>query len=506
MQRTSYRKQLLAPDRLAERIAVAAGIRRSRDRSVAARLYSAGLESANEGTPSPPFEKTARHYKTSFGGRPRRTGIDAWFAMAIDKDYETARQLALEALAHSGPDRFALLTLTELSAASGAIEDAAEFAASLVHAFPTIAWFRIRLADLLAEAKKLERAIEVLEPLSTDQVVRRHALKRLARFACAAEDVENALRWQEELVALAPNYLVYASDYLLLAALRQLQGNSHRGAIDAVEAGLRIYRKTQTLITAREALRTGEFDAESTVAASGWPRAEGSPNSWKRQPRRVSVPEVEGEVERVPISTPIVTMHSDLLSVIDAATSSVRSPEDVVAVSESVLAISQGRAIPLELIDAGPIARFLCRFVKPAGPLHSPEGMQGAIAESTAIRVLFAATVAGVGKAFGISGLFYRLAGRHTAMIDDVAACMPPHDHHLILAPAHPDLFCEAARTKLSCRVCVVDANNQTGAWVVGASRGVDPKVVEACLSDNPAGNEDEQTPVVLIRGIPWAE
>jgi hypothetical protein len=47
-----------------------------------------------------------------------------------------------------------------------------------------------------------------------------------------------------------------------------------------------------------------------------------------------------------------------------------------------------------------------------------------------------------------------------------------------------------------------VDANHLSGAWVVGASPGVDEQWVTAALMDNPAGNEDEQTPVVILRPL----
>ena len=48
----------------------------------------------------------------------------------------------------------------------------------------------------------------------------------------------------------------------------------------------------------------------------------------------------------------------------------------------------------------------------------------------------------------------------------------------------------------------MVDANHLSGAWVVGASEGVDRDWLTRVLADNPAGNEDEGTPVVLVRPL----
>ena len=87
-------------------------------------------------------------------------------------------------------------------------------------------------------------------------------------------------------------------------------------------------------------------------------------------------------------------------------------------------------------------------------------------------------------------------------MIDDVAACLPPHDHQLIFGPEQPNALSCTLATALGCDVAIVDANHRSGAWVVGASPGVDRAWLSSALADNPAGNEDEQTPVVIVRRV----
>jgi hypothetical protein len=86
------------------------------------------------------------------------------------------------------------------------------------------------------------------------------------------------------------------------------------------------------------------------------------------------------------------------------------------------------------------------------------------------------------------------------ALVDDMSGGMPPYDHHVIKGPKDPDALARRvkARTGLDC--CVVDANDKQIAWVIGASDGVDREFIETVLSDNPAGNEDQQTPIILIR------
>jgi hypothetical protein len=80
---------------------------------------------------------------------------------------------------------------------------------------------------------------------------------------------------------------------------------------------------------------------------------------------------------------------------------------------------------------------------------------------------------------------------------------MPPNDHHMVFGPRRPDELATELAGALGNPVAVVDANHLTGAWVVGASAGVDRPWLTDVLRDNPAGNEDERTPVVLVRRVP---
>ena len=52
--------------------------------------------------------------------------------------------------------------------------------------------------------------------------------------------------------------------------------------------------------------------------------------------------------------------------------------------------------------------------------------------------------------------------------------------------------------TSVAC--AIVDANDLHKAKVLGASRGVDRAAVERALLDNPHGNGDEQTPIVVLK------
>jgi len=230
----------------------------------------------------------------------------------------------------------------------------------------------------------------------------------------------------------------------------------------------------------------------------------------------------EGVPERVPVKTHIVTEKDDLVDVIGRYTKDIASPGDVIAVAESVAAIAEGRAVSVETIAPTSVAAFLSRFVSDkTAPLGSPHGMQVAIDE-VGISRIFLGLFGGVydkvicrtaGRVLGALGLkepaaamrdaqgsFYRLAGAQTALSDDMSGGMPPYDHHVIKGPRDPDGLARRIRERLGIDACIVDANDMQRAWVVGASDGVDRRYLESVLSDNPAGNEDQQTPIVVVK------
>ena len=408
-------------------------------------------------------------------------GLQAWLVLVHDRDEKQAELLAREALRRGGDTRFASAALTETLLRRGEFDAALEVIAAARRRFPEVPWYDLTLADALIEAGRVPEAEDVLEVVLGNPQLRRHALKRLSRAALARGDKARARAMFEDLVALAPNYLVFASDYVALGTLELEEGD--RDAARATwRRGTEVYPRHATL---RGLLK--EHFGETRVAAA---------------PRIPPVDEAALGVRRIPVRTPMITPRTGLLDVIDEATAGVRRPGDVIALSESAAAAGQGRILPLELFRPGLVARTLCRFVNEIGPLHSPAGMEGAVMESGRLRVLVAAAVGGAGKAVGRPGWFYRVAGPSAAMIDDVAGCLPPHDHHVIFGPAAPDRLATELAAGLGTPVAVVDANHRTGAWVVGASDAVDRQWLARALADNPAGNEDEQTPVVLVRRI----
>lgn len=215
--------------------------------------------------------------------------------------------------------------------------------------------------------------------------------------------------------------------------------------------------------------------------------------------------EVGGQTyRRIPVGTHVIKAADDILEVVERYSKDERRAGDIIFVSEKVVAVTQGRAIPKDEIEIGRLARFLWPRVRkvPYGVgLRSPETMQCAINECGAARIVLAAAVGAMGKLVGRRGDFYRIAGVQAATID-AAGTSPLQSDCVILGPLDPDAVARAIQEKTGLPAAIVDVNDIAGAWVLGSAGIADTKLIEAILDDNPLGQKDEQTPFGLIRKL----
>jgi len=202
---------------------------------------------------------------------------------------------------------------------------------------------------------------------------------------------------------------------------------------------------------------------------------------------------------RIPVRTHIVTEKDDIVEVAKKYAGEIASPGDVIAVAESVVAISQGRAIRPETVRPGWLARFLCRFPGKDGSLAAPPSLQVAIEEAGTARFLLGVAAAVLGRLVGRKGDFYRVAGRHLAQIDDFAGTMWPYDRHIILGPKDPQKVVEKIKQATGAEAVITDVNDIGNVDILAATEGVDQEALCRFLKDNPHGNDDQQTPIVVL-------
>jgi tetratricopeptide (TPR) repeat protein len=321
----------------------------------------------------------------------------AWLELVTARNVEAAERAARMALATGDATTFATCALGEVLLRRGDYDEAIAVLREAAERFSDIPWCRLTLADALVEAGRASEAEEILEPAAQHPDLRRHAVKRLSQLALERGDSAAARHWFSELIGLAPDYLVYASDWVTLGQL-QLEAGERDEAVHTWRRGAEIYPRNAQL----RALLTEHGEGVAPP---------------DREPKIKAIDEREAGVQRIPVRTPMITLRTDLAALLDERTAGVRQPGDVIALAES-----------------------------PA------------------------------------------------------AAALPPHDHHMLFGPGQPDRMATELAAALDCDVAIVDANHLTGAWVIGASPNVDREWLQQMLMDNPAGNEDERTPVVIVR------
>jgi hypothetical protein len=225
-------------------------------------------------------------------------------------------------------------------------------------------------------------------------------------------------------------------------------------------------------------------------------------------PDRLLHASLDGSVyARHPVRTHLVTDADDAADVVGRYASPLPDGTAFLAVSERMVAITQGRSYPMSTIHPGRLARFLVRFVTRPGygiGLGTAETMQLAIDEVGAPRILLAAVVSGLTKPFRVHGLFYRIAGPQAAAIDGPTPyTIAPYNQAATLGPKKPERAAQQISEAIGVPVAVIDAND-AGCHVLGLSRGLDRRLVERLFADNPLGQAGEQTPIAVIRRVEW--
>ncbi|MGE5530192.1 MAG: coenzyme F420-0:L-glutamate ligase [Patescibacteria group bacterium] len=216
-----------------------------------------------------------------------------------------------------------------------------------------------------------------------------------------------------------------------------------------------------------------------------------------------------GHYARLPVKTRLVKPKDRLAEIVRRYAVPHLLPGDLLFVSEKIVAITQGRAFPIEEIRPSRLARFLVRFVykSPHGiGLGSPWTMELALREVGAPRILFAAALSALTKLCGIRGVFYLICGKRVAAIDGPCHyTIPPYNGYAKLGPAKPDRAARELRDAAGVEVAIVDANDLGVALLGRSSRAISARFAREVFRDNPLGQSREQTPLCIVRRVPGA-
>lgn len=219
--------------------------------------------------------------------------------------------------------------------------------------------------------------------------------------------------------------------------------------------------------------------------------------------------EVDGvQYRRLPIVTHLITDQDNICDVAEKYGKPVLSePDDILFISEKCVACTQKRAIPLEDIHPRKLAVKLSSHVTktPHGiGLGMPETMEMALREVGTPRILFAAAVSVIGKKiFHKKGWFYTVAGYRARSIDGPCHnTIPPYNHYVVLGPLNPDQVAKEISERIGYDVIIVDINDLEGQILGVSGKHLSKELYARVLKDNPLGQDDQQTPMGVIRKV----
>ncbi|MBD1849717.1 F420-0:Gamma-glutamyl ligase [Cyanobacteria bacterium FACHB-502] len=203
----------------------------------------------------------------------------------------------------------------------------------------------------------------------------------------------------------------------------------------------------------------------------------------------------------LPIRTHLLTHLDDPVEIVKRYVMPHAQDGDVVTIGETPVALMQGRFRHPTEIKPGWGARRICYFFMPTSSLATACGMQTLVDIVGPWRVLFAFIGGSIAKAvFKKPGMFYQWAGEQARLIDDVTGTLPPYDQFIVLGPDRPQQVVERIYQETGLQAAIVDVNDLKAVKILAMTPGLSSDLLNQALLHNPAGNADEQTPIVLIR------
>ena len=202
----------------------------------------------------------------------------------------------------------------------------------------------------------------------------------------------------------------------------------------------------------------------------------------------------------LPVPTHLLTNLDSTVEIVKHYVAPCSQPGDIVTIGETPVAIMQSRLRHPNTVKPGWLAKRLCYYFMPTSSLATACGMQTLIDISGPWQVASAFAIGAVAKIFGKPGMFYQLAGEQARLIDDVTGTLPPFDQFIVLGPEHSQRLVDQIFQETGLKAAIVDVNDLKAVKILASTAGSDEALITQALIDNPAGNADEQTPVVLIR------
>ena len=212
--------------------------------------------------------------------------------------------------------------------------------------------------------------------------------------------------------------------------------------------------------------------------------------------------------DRFAIQTHFVEVGESQVELIEKYVRPLYQEGDMVSFGAKVMAMCTNNVKTREQVKPGFWANLLWRF---AGINHTGVGMPEPYKLQLVIdmcglpRVLLAVVCSAVTKLFGIKGVFYKVCGQGVGGIDGFyfRSSFERYKELALINPPNPVELCNELEKATGIPVVLMDANdieqNQLGKC---DNFPLTDDEIQDAMQDNPSGQGDELTPLILIRPV----
>ena len=214
-------------------------------------------------------------------------------------------------------------------------------------------------------------------------------------------------------------------------------------------------------------------------------------------------------MERYGIQTHFIEEGESYIELIKQYVIPLYEKGDILSISEKVISMCQENTVYMEDVKPSWLAKCLCKFGKKTKRgigVTEAHKLQLMIEMNGRMKVIIAAIIGAIGKLMGKRGWFYKIVGIESSGIDGFYehSAFETYRKMATLTPKHPYQVCKRIEEKTGIPTMIVDAND-INVVILGKSpklKTLSDECLADFIKDNPAGQDDECTPFVLIRDI----
>jgi len=212
--------------------------------------------------------------------------------------------------------------------------------------------------------------------------------------------------------------------------------------------------------------------------------------------------------QRYAIQTHFVEIGESQASLVEKYIRPLYQKGDMLSFGAKVMCMCSGNVRTREQVKPGFFAKLMWRFagINSTGVgMHEPYKLQLVIDMVGLPRVLLAAFLSAVTRPFGVKGLFYKICGKGVGGIDGFYFRSSFKRYHELatINPPNPNELCDALAKETGIPIVLMDANDLQRDQL-GKSKGfpLTDEQIQDAMRDNPSGQGDELTPLILIRPL----